>query len=131
LGWRSDGKLVGLDRVSNSLLTIDPATAVSSVLAPLAPTVGGVGGMTVIADKGYFSTSGPGSVNPGSDSLYAFDAMTGSYSLIGSFLPTITGTGISGLALVPEPSAAMMGLVALGLWLVIRHRAPRPSALGR
>ena len=122
LGWRSDGNLVGLDRVSNSLLIINPATAVVSPLAPLAPTVGGVGGMTDINDQGYFCTSGPGGSIPGSDQLFSFNAMTGAYSLIGSFPSTITGNGISGLALIPEPSSAMLAALALTLWGTLSRR---------
>ncbi len=128
LGWRSDGNLVGLDRVSNSLLTINPVTAVSSVLAPLAPGVGSVGGMSIIADQGYFCTAGPGASNPGSDSLYAFGAMSGAYSLVGTFPSTITGPGISGLALIPEPSSAVLGLMALVLSVAFGQRHKRLSA---
>jgi hypothetical protein len=59
LAWRSDGILLGLDRGSNSLLLIDPTTGALSTLTPLGPTVGSVGDMTVMADQGYFTTSGP------------------------------------------------------------------------
>jgi hypothetical protein len=124
LGWRSDGLLVGLDRVSNSLLTINPVTASSSVLVPLTPAVGAVGGMSVIADQGYFSTAGLGASISGSDELYSFNAITGSYSLVGSFLPAETSTGISGLALapVPEPSSVALVLSALVLLLGLGYR---------
>src|SRR5262249_46601174 len=44
LAYRSDGMLVALDRVTNSLLVINPTTAASSVLASISATVGGVGG---------------------------------------------------------------------------------------
>ena len=73
--------------------------------------------MSVINDQGYFSTAGPGANIPGSNELYAFNALTGAYSLVGSFGVTITGTGISGLALtpIPEPSAALLGAISLVL----------------
>jgi hypothetical protein len=119
--WRSDGKLVALDRVSNSLLVIDPTTLAISTLAALGSAVGAVGGMTVDGTTAFFSTSGPGSI-PGSNSLYTFDLFTGSFSLVGSFAPTITGTGISGIAggasvaAVPEPaSLTLAGVAAFGL----------------
>jgi hypothetical protein len=102
LAWRSDGMLVGLDRVSNSLLAINPQTAASSTIAVLGPTVGGVGGMTAQGDTAYFSTAGPGGYFPGSNALYSFNLFTGAYSYIGSFSPTPTGNGISGIALKPQ-----------------------------
>ena len=104
LAWRSDGMLVGLDRESNSLLAINPQTAVSSTIAALSPVVGAVGGMTALGDTGYFSTSGLGGYFPGSDGLYSFNLMTGAYNFIGSFSPAIQGTGISGIALMPQSS---------------------------
>jgi len=102
LGWRSDGQLVALDDFSNSLLAIDPMTLVSTEISVIVPRVGTVGGMTLNGDKGYFSTAGAAQV--GSNSLYAFDAFTGNYTLVGSFAPTIgsTNSGISGLAMIPE-----------------------------
>ena len=122
LAWRSDGILLGLDRGSNSLLLIDPTTGALSTLTPLGPTVGSVGDMTVMADQGYFTTSGPAGTYPGSNSLYAFNALTGSYSLVGSFSPTIYGTGISALAMIPEPSSAMLGVLALAAWATFARR---------
>lgn len=121
LAWRSDGQLVALDRVQNALLLIDPTTRATSVLASLGPTVGAVGGMVLSNDQGWFATSGPSGTDPGSNGLYAFDAFTGNYSLVGSFSPTITGTGISGLAIsVPEPSFAGFALGWFLLWLAVR-----------
>jgi hypothetical protein len=123
LVWRSDGKLIGLDRVTNSLLVIDPTTLAFSTLAAIGPTVGGVGGMTIDGTTGFFSTSGPGGSIPGSNSLFSFDLFSGNISLVGSFAPTITsGNGISGIAAqpsaatVPEPaSLTLVGIGAVGL----------------
>jgi len=102
LGWRSDGQLVALDNFSNSLLAIDPTTRASTVISAIIPRAGTVGGMTLNGDKGYFSTAGTAQF--GSNSLYAFDAFSGTYTLVGSFAPTISGTnsGISGLAMILE-----------------------------
>lgn len=96
LAWRPDGRLVGLDRVTNSLLAIDPTSASSSVIAPLPPTVGGVGGMTVYGGVAFFGTSGPN--GGGSNELWTCDLFTGAATRVGSFAPTIRGFGISGLA---------------------------------
>jgi hypothetical protein len=117
LAYRSDGMLIGLDRVTNSLLLINPTTAASTAFAPIGVTVGAVGGMTVDGGTGYFSTSGPGGGIPGSNELYSFNLMTGQQTLIGSFASTITsGNGISGLATyaataVPEPSTAVLASI--------------------
>ncbi|HEY4232373.1 MAG TPA: PEP-CTERM sorting domain-containing protein [Lacipirellulaceae bacterium] len=126
LAWRSDGMLVGLDRVTNSLLAINPSTAVSTLIAPISVAVGAVGGMASAGNSGYFATAGPSS---GSNQLYSFDLFTGASTLIGSFSPTITGSGISGLALaVPEPSTiALCGLAGLAVaGVVARRRSTTP-----
>ena len=121
MAWRSDGMLVGLDRVTNSLLEINPATAASSVIAAVTPTIGAVGGMVNLNGTGYFATAGPGhSSYPGSNELWSCDLFTGSHSLVGSFAPTITGVGISGLAL-PEPGA-ILPLAIAGLLMIKRRR---------
>lgn len=128
LAWRSDGKLVGLDRGSNMLILIDPVTGAISTLAPLAPTVGSVGDMTDMADQGYFTTAGPAGTYPGSNSLYAFNALTGDYSLVGSFASTINGTGISALAMIPEPPGAMLSMLALAFWAILARRQTQLQA---
>ena len=125
LAWRSDGKLVGLDRVTNSLLAIDPTSAVSSVISPVTPLVGGVGGMAVLDGVGYFVTSGPGGSAPGSDELWAFDLFTGVQVRIGSLSPTITGTGIGGLAAIPEPTSGIA--IVFSVAFVVRGRGKRGS----
>ena len=123
LAWRSDNMLVGQDRITNSLLAINPSTAASSVIAAVSSTVGGFGGMAAIGDFGYFSTSGP--QPQGSNSLYSFNLNSGAHTLIGSFAPTIAGNGISGLALIPVPEPASVTLAALAIvsLLVTRRRA--------
>lgn len=105
--WRSDGMLAGIDRVTNALVTIDPSSAALGSVAALDPILGSVGGMTRAGDAVYFTTGGPGAGPPGSNELYTIDLFTGDYDLIGSLSPTITGAGISGLA-VPEPATLML-----------------------
>ena len=58
LAYRSDGMLIGIDRVTNSLLQIDPTTASSSQFDVVRPTVGSVGGMTATGDTGFFQPPG-------------------------------------------------------------------------
>jgi hypothetical protein len=119
LAWRSDGMLVGLDRVNNTLITINPATAASSFLASLPFVVGSIGGMTVQGSTGYIATGGPNNPFAGSSQLYSFDLFTGATNFIGTFSPTITGAGISGLA-VPEP--AMLAFFTVGAGLMLRRK---------
>lgn len=127
LAWRSDGMLVGVDRITNSILTIDPATAASSLISVIDDaTVGAVGGMTVLGQVGYFTTSGPGLPSPGSNSLYSFDLFTGEHTLIGSLGPSVTGTGISGLA-VPEPATLAFLILGSAFVLVRRRSASRQA----
>ncbi|MHC5110623.1 MAG: PEP-CTERM sorting domain-containing protein [Planctomycetota bacterium] len=121
MAWREDGVLVGLDRETQSLLAINPANAVASVIAELDIEMGTVGGMTVIDGVGYFATSGPGSVIPGSNELYSFDLFTGDYQLIGNFDGVIDGIGIGGLAVVPEP-ATMLLVLCGGVGMLRRRR---------
>ena len=124
LMWRGDGKLVGIDRVSNSLVQINPNTAAMSVVAPLTPLLGAGGGMAVLDGTVYFTTAGPGAGIPGSNELWTVDPFTGAHQRVGSFSPTLSGWGITGLAtIVPEPgSAVLLGAAGAGLALCRRRR---------
>jgi hypothetical protein len=122
LAWRSDNMLVGLDRVTDSLLAINPSTAASSVIAAVSAPIGGVGGMAAIGDSGYFATGN----FSGSNSLYSFNLNSGAHTLIGSFAPTVAGVGISGLALVvPEPASLTLAALAIVPLFVRRRRYAR------
>jgi hypothetical protein len=124
--WRSDGMLVGVDRLSNAIVEINPFTAEVDLLAKLeGALVGGVGGMVLDGNIAYLATAGPDSTRVGSNSLYSVNLNTGAVSSIGVFniggTPLI-GSGISGLSVVPEPSAlAMLTIATLGF--VHRRRA--------
>ena len=122
LGWRSDGLLVGLDGTNDQLVTIDPVTLAIENIDELDPwpMMGSVGGMVLLGDAAYFATGGPLAISEGSNSLYTFDPVDGDPSWVGSFDGTITGTGISGLAIIPEP--ATLGLVLIGCCAVLRRR---------
>jgi hypothetical protein len=110
IAWRRDGLLVGVHSRSNSLITINPVTGETSLVATLSPYVGAVSGITISDGVGYIATGNFWSIHPtspyfnGSNELWQFDPFTGAHSLVGSFAPTISGqaSGIVGLAL-PEP----------------------------
>jgi hypothetical protein len=127
LAWRSDGQLVGIDRVTNSLVRINPATAALSVVAPLQPVLGAVGGMAVLDGTACFTTAGPGAGIPGSNELWKVDPFTGAHQRIGSFAPTLSGWGIAGMAtVVPEPGPVMAaGMAAMALGFGRRRRGGR------
>lgn len=120
LGWRSDGVLVGLDRYTNALVEINAGTAEITHIADVQPVIGMIGGMALGLDYGFFATGGPDSHTPGSNELYSFDPFNGQATWIGSFEDTITGKGITALAVIPEPATlVLLGLGGLGL---IRRR---------
>lgn len=121
LAYRGDGMLIGLDRITQSLLEINTVTAEASILGSISPAIGTVGGMAVMDGVGYFVTGGPQATVPGSNELYSFDLYTGDYELIGDFDGTITGTGLGGLAVVPEPTTALL-LLGAAPWLARRRR---------
>jgi hypothetical protein len=122
LGWRSDGVLVGLDSTDNALLAINPLTAAVTTIDSIAPTIGGIGGMALLNDGGYFVTAGPLGSSPGSNALYSFNAFTGDHAFIGSFEDVILSSGFSGLTVVPEPATlALFALGAAALLLRRRH----------
>jgi hypothetical protein len=141
LAYRSDGKLVGLENDSNSLVVIDPTTRVLSTLLAVPTPVGSVGGMTVENGVGYYVTAGPGaSPTPGSDDLYSFNLSTGVSTLIGNLgfnsgcPPTgsaCTDFGLSGLATAPVPvpapsPPATFGILAAALTIFeLAHRRRR------
>ena len=120
LGLRDDGMLIGLDRVGNELIAIDPVTRSTTEIASVDPLIGMIGGMALGEGYAYFATGGPDSHTPGSNELYEFDPYTGTHTLIGNFNGTVLGQGISGIAVIPEP--ASMALLVLGSLSLLRRR---------
>ena len=122
LGWRSDGMLIGLDSAEGKMFEIDPATAAVTFLKDVSTTIGSVGGMAMGFGQAYFVTAGPDAPTPGSNKLYAFDPSTGDHTEVGGFEDTIvSGTGFSGLAIIPEPASLV--LLLLGGLVAVRRRA--------
>lgn len=115
LAW-SDGMLLGVDRESNSLIRINPldgaVALVRSYDASLGePSFGAVSGMASINGTLWVATAAPDAVWGGSSSLYTVNPLDGSFSFVAN-LDSSLGTGISGIALVPEPGA-WLGLVLM------------------
>lgn len=106
LAWRSDGVLVGVDRGSSSLVTINPASGIGSTLRALPFAVGPLGGMTAIGRTGYLVNSVTGPVAAG---LYSFDLFTGETTLLRNLSSDLGTDAIGGLAvLTPEPASGLL-----------------------
>ncbi|MCO5297571.1 MAG: PEP-CTERM sorting domain-containing protein [Fimbriimonadaceae bacterium] len=104
--WRPDGKIAGIDRVTNNLLIYNPANGFISDQLGVTPVLGEVGGMAVLRGQAYLSTSGPGGVFPADNKLYKLNLETGATVEVGT-LAALGGTGFSGLAAVPEPATIL------------------------
>ena len=123
LGWHGDG-LIGLDRVTNALLSIDPLTAETSLIRTVDPIVGGIGGMVLNSEFGYFATAGSDARTPGSNELFTFDPKFGTHEVVGTFTVDggpLPGTGIAGLA-IPEPATFLLLAVGCAGLLIRRRR---------
>jgi len=98
IAFRGDGALVGIERVSNSLVRIDTMTGAVTPIAALAPVLGAAGGMAVQEGTAYFATYGPASSDPGSNELWTVDLFSGANVLVGNFGPLPNGVGFGGIA---------------------------------
>ena len=129
IAWRDDGKLVGLDRISNSLLEIDPVTGQSFTISFLGTTLGGVSGITREGDDYFFATAGPASFIPGSNQLFRFDPYTGSTTLVGSLGFSSGVSGLAGSFIIPEPSSVALASL-LTLFALTTTRVERTESCG-
>ena len=87
LAFAPDGTLYGVNRSNHNLYTIDPATAVPTLVGPLGITTGG-GTLTVAGDGQLWFVKG----NP--SDLYRVDRTTGTATLVGA----INQGAVTGLA---------------------------------
>lgn len=128
LGWRSDGVLVGLDSTTDTLITIDPSdidpntSIVATTWIEDAALVGSLGGMVIAGDEAYYATANRWAAEEGSNGLFWFDPSTGAQAGRGTFTPLDSNnfTGISGLAIIPEPATLSLLLLG-GLSLLYRR----------
>lgn len=90
---RTDGQLLGIDRVTNSVVEIDPVTAVITTLAPLGVTVGAGGGLARFGGQIYGCTSGSG----GSNELFTVDPLTGVATFVGVISGPLSSVGFYAL----------------------------------
>lgn len=124
--WREDGQLVGIDRETNSLVEFSPNNGSLSYIRTYnamggEPNLGEVGGMTRDGPNIYFATGGTDPALPGDNSLWRVDISTGAATRIGGFTG-LAGTGISGLAPVPEPATVATLAAAIAFVLLRRRR---------
>lgn len=128
LGWRDDGVLVGLDSTTGTLITIDPSSIdpntsiVATAWIEDSALVGSLGGMVIAGDEAYYTTANRWAQSEGSNGLFWFDPSTGVQAGRGTFasLDINNLTGISGLAITPEP--ATLSLLLLGGLAILYRR---------
>lgn len=125
-GWYFEAalnKLVGIDRESERFLTIDPANgAVTDFTAPVGWRVGQVGGVAKFQSAGFLVSAGPGGALPGTNKLYRFNIMGGNPPALTEVggLTGIGGNGLSGLAIIPEPTT--LAALTIGVAAAARRR---------
>jgi hypothetical protein len=107
LAFAPDGTLYALDTGADVLRAIDPANASTLSSVPLSQALGAVAGMDFDPASGvlYVADGGTG----GTNALYTLDPATGTLASIG---PLGIASGLSGLAVVPEPGALAAAVAA-------------------
>lgn len=124
LSFRSDGVLVGIDRVTNELVTIDHSSGeVSTVASLISSGIGSVGGLAIDNGVGYYTTAGTVSGSEGDNSLYGIDLFTGEQWLVGELGDQAgAGFGIGALASASVPAPGAVGLIGIGGMVCMRRR---------
>jgi hypothetical protein len=119
LALRDDGMLIGVDRVSNSLVEIDPVTAVVTELAVIPGDVGAIAGLCRSESSWFLATGGTFEIPSGSNELYEVtDPYTGAMTAISTFSGDVNAGGFGAL------SALSYGLVGTP------YCAVEPNSLG-
>jgi DNA-binding beta-propeller fold protein YncE len=115
LAFGAAGTLWALDTGADALLVLDPADASTLATLPLSEALGAVAGMDFDPVSGllYVADGGTG----GQGALFTLDVETGVLTEIG---PLGLASGLSGLAVVPEPSALALGVAGIA-WLAVRR----------
>lgn len=118
LAFDAAGTLYALDTGADALLVLDPADASTLATIPLSEPLGAVAGMDFDPASGllYVADGGSG----GRDALFTLDVQTGELTEIG---PLGLESGLSGLAVVPEPGASALG--AAGIAALIARKGRR------
>ncbi|HOJ56913.1 MAG: hypothetical protein WBL15_13365 [Phycisphaerae bacterium] len=120
-----NGKLVGIDQVTETIVAIDVTNGLTTSLFSLeslrengASALGGIGGMTLIGDTAYFTAASSKAKPASSNKLYSINLNTGEIQTLGELSATVDSKGIGALA-VPEP--ATLAFLCLG-FLAMRSR---------
>lgn len=109
------GEAFMLDNVTGTLArSVDPALSEWFTIGSLGMDVTSFGALVVDEDGNLFASLSEDGLN---SALYSIDPSTGAATLVGNF-----AGGVSGLAIVPEPSTALIGGIGM-LFLIRRRRA--------
>lgn len=110
LAFDAAGTLYALDTGADALLVLDPENGSTLATTPLSAPLGAVAGMDFDPESGlmYVADGGTG----GQDALFTLDVATGVLTGIG---PLGLESGLSGLAVVPEPGALVLAATACGV----------------
>ncbi|MFG0246539.1 MAG: hypothetical protein ACF8MF_10880 [Phycisphaerales bacterium JB052] len=124
LAFRSDGVMVGIDRVTNELVEVDHTSGeVNTVASLISSGIGSVGGLAIDAGVGYYTTAGTVSGSDGDNSLYGINLFSGEQWLVGELGDQAgAGFGIGALASASVPTPGVAGMIGIGGMLGARRR---------
>jgi DNA-binding beta-propeller fold protein YncE len=117
LAFDAAGTLYALDTGADALLVLDPADASTLATIALSEPLGAVAGMDFDPVSGllYVVDGGTG----GRDALFTLDVATGVLTEIG---PLGLESGLSGLAVVPEPESFALGAAGVAALVASQRR---------